>query len=207
MKLFFLLNILILFILFLSSMLFYIKNPNNRVIKFIILLAFFFFSGLILMILRNEINDFLSIVIANTLFALGTICLHIIVKEILSLNSSWQNRYWIPITLIFINFYFFTYLDYNYIRAKVFFLFCMIYSIYFVYLFWKFKTKEFYIFEIFSLITFSIGSIIFSILFLHNPKNYSLYYFSNTDILFILPNIYMILVTLWSFSVLQKVRN
>ena len=72
----------------------YIKN--NLAIKYLTFFTFLYTIGFILLILRNQIPDFVSIVLANTLFAIGTLFLYFALKSLLDLNIKWRERYLIP---------------------------------------------------------------------------------------------------------------
>jgi len=203
-KAIFILNIIILFILSFYILFLLKKTPQKRVLKLLLTFTLSYAIGYIIFILRNQIPDLISIIIANTLFITGSIGLYMMTKEILNLDSKWKIRYIIPIFVIFISFSIFTYIDFNTnMRMIIFNLFIAIYTMRGAFLLKKHALDSYKLFDKVSSILFLLGSIIFiliTLLIIEVPINS--YYLSNRNIFIYLPNIYMLVLNIWIASVL-----
>lgn len=209
-KIIFLINTFLLFIFSVFFIIYFLKNPHNKIIKFITYFVSSYFLGFVLFIFRNQISDFFSIVIANTLFATGSLNLYLATRAIVNLKSKWEFRYCLPIFIIFMGHYIFTYIDFNiHMRVIIFNLFAMVYSFFSFLFFWKNSSIKYRIFDKISSIIFLIGSIMFFILSLYSYSiNISAYYFSNTDFFLILPNLYILALNLWIISLIAyRIKN
>jgi hypothetical protein len=188
----------------------YKKNSQNTAMKFITYFVVLYCLGFILFILRNQIPDFLSIVIANTFFALGSLCLYVAIRAIVGLNSKWQIRYWIPILIVFVGFYIFTLIDFNpNMRALIYSVFVLFYSLLDMWLFGFYASSKFYIFDKISSMVFFVGFVIFSLVAIESRIiHIDAYYFNNVNIIIYLPNIYMLMLNLWIISlVTYRIKN
>lgn len=183
---------------------------ENRVIKFITYFVVLYCLGFILFILRNQIPDFLSIVIANTFFALGSLCLYVTTRAIVGLDSKWQIRYWIPVLIIFVGFYIFTFIDFNSnMRALMYSVFALFYSLLDMWLFGFYTSSKFYTFDKISSIVFLVGAIIFLLRAIESRIiHIEAYYFNNVDLFLYLPNIYMLILNIWVILlVTYRIKN
>lgn len=192
-------NIFVLFILSIYLVYLHKKNPSNRALKFVANFVIFYFLGLVLFILRNQIFDFLSIVIATTFFAFGSVSLYVATRDIVGLDSKWHSRYWIPILIVFAGHFIFTYIDFNTnMKMTIYYTFCVFYSSLSFWLFWFYSAKKFKVFDKISSLVFLIGCLIFLVILLRvHLLNVATYYFANTDIFILLPNLYMLILNLW----------
>lgn len=206
----FIINIILITILSFYMLVVYIKNSRNRAIQFITYFTVLFFFAFILFYLRNQIPDFLSIVIANTLFSIAIVSLYIAIKDSLQLDSKWHIRYWIPIVVFSVGFFIFTHLSFNFSsRIYIYCIFVIIYCIHFAWLFWIYKSKEFKLFDTLSSILFLLGVIVFSLVMVSsNIETLSTYYFSNTTFALYLPNIFYFMLNLWAVVLIKyRIKN
>lgn len=209
-KTIFIANTALLLILSIYMALIYKKNIHNRTIKFITYFVVFYFIGLLLFILRNKVPDFLSIVIANTLFIAGSHSLYLATRDIVGLESKWHNRYWIPIVVVFIGFNIFIYVDFNSnIRMLIYAFYAIIYSFLSMSLFWVYTSAKFKIFDKISVIVFLISFLIETSVFLRFLFiKVSTYYFGNTDIFIYLPNLALFILNLWVIALVKyRIKN
>lgn len=210
MKMLFIINTVILLVLSIYMLFLYKKNSQNRAIKFITYFVVLYCLGFILFILRNQIPDFLSIVIANTFFALGSLCLYVTTRAIVGLDSKWQIRYWIPVLIIFVGFYIFTFIDFNSnMRALMYSVFALFYSLLDMWLFGFYTSSKFYTFDKISSIVFLVGAIIFLLRAIESRIiHIEAYYFNNVDLFLYLPNIYMLILNIWVILlVTYRIKN
>jgi hypothetical protein len=166
--------------------------------------------GFVLLILRNQIPDFFSIVIANTFFAIGSLNLYVATRAIVNLDSKWHYRYYIPIVFIFVSFILFTYIDFNTpFRMVIYFTFATIYSFLSFYLFWFYASSEYRVFDKISAILFFIGILNASFMVLRVLfQDVTSYYFGNSDIFMYLPSINMLILSLWiAFLVRYRIKS
>jgi len=185
-------------------------NPKNRVIQFATYFSVLFFIAFFLFILRNKIPDFLSIVLANTSFAVGTISLYIAIKASLKLDSKWHVRDWIPILVIFVGFFIFTYASFSFnTRIVIYCLFATVYFSLMGWLFWVYGLKQFKLFDFMSILLFIYGAIAFlSVMIYANIEAISTYYFSNTSFIMYLPNIFYLLLNFWTVALVKyRIKN
>ncbi len=206
-KIVFIISIFILFVLAVYILIRYIQSPNNRSLKFLTFYASFYFVGFVLIILRNQIPDFLSIVIANTLLISAAISLYIAIRALLNLDAQWHSRYVIPIVVVFISHSLFTYVYYD-LKTKliVFALFYVLFSMIFAWLFWFNSSSKFRLFDRASSLFFLSGVFIFFSFVIHSIYiSFYEYFFRNNDIFINVPLIYMICVNIW-VAILVKYR-
>lgn len=187
--------IFILFYLFLALK----KNTNKRTIKLFFNFILFYAIGYILFILRNQIPDFISIVVANTLFAAGSLNLYMASKDIVNLDSRWKSRYIIPILIIFSSHIIFTYIHFSTnIRIIIFNIFIAIYTLLGALIFKKYPSEKYHFFDKITSMLFFSGSIIFIFIVLRTIEiRFNSYYLNNFDFMIFLPNIYMFVVNIW----------
>jgi len=188
----------------------YKQNPENSAIKYLALFIVLHFIGFVGFILRNQIPDFLSIVVANTLFGAGTLSLYLATKAITNKTPIWYNRYLIPLLTYFIGFIIFTYVEYDTsIRIFIYYLFCFIYTSAIAWLFWFNDSVRFRVFDRVSAIFFAALSIIFlGVVFQTSFTKLQAYYFSNTNTFMILSIFIMILLNLWTvIATKYRIKN
>lgn len=162
-------NSLIIYIILSSLILFTLFNlvlkivyKSEKAINFFLYFCICYFIGLALTTLRNEISDFLSIVIGVTILVLGYIFLYIGARALLGLSCKWRNRYLIPIFLVLFGFYIFSYIYYDLqMRIIIFSLFSISYSIALSYIFWIDSLKKLKTINTIASIYFIIVSIVF----------------------------------------------
>lgn len=192
-------NIVLLFVLASYLLLKYQNNSHNRVLKLVSYFVISYFVGFVLLVLRNQIPDFFSIVVANTFFAMGSLNLYVATKTMLDLDSKWHYRYTIPILVIFLSFILFTYINFDTsMRMIIYFSFVAIYSWLSFYLFWRYSSEKLKVFDKLSAVVFLI--VCFNALFIIVRvflKNVPSYYFGSIDMLIYLPSINMLLLNLW----------
>ncbi len=210
MKMLFIINTVILLILAIYMLFLYKKNSQNRATKFITYFVVLYCLGFTLFILRNQIPDFLSMVIANTFFALGSLCLYVATRAIVGLDSKWQIRYWIPVLIIFVGFNIFTFIDFNpNMRALMYSVFALLYSLLEMWLFGFYTSSKFYTFDKISSIVFFVGAIIFLLRAIESRIiHIDAYYFNNVNLIISLPNIYMLVLNIWILTlVTYRIKN
>ncbi len=188
----------------------YRKKPQNNAIKFLTYFIVLHFIGFVLFILRNQIPDFISIVIANTLFAIGTISLYLTIKSLLNIEPILQKRYLIPLVTYFIGFIVFTYISYDTkTRILIYYLFCAIYLLSTGWLLWRNKSFEYNLFDkITSVMFFAISSILIWIILQVSFMTLHSYYFSNSNIFMILSIFIINILSFWSlFALRYRIKN
>lgn len=188
----------------------YKKNPKNYAIKFLTYFILSHFIGFVLFTLRNQIPDFFSIIIANTLFAIGTMSLYFTIKAILKIEPLLHTRYLIPLVTYFAGFIIFTYISYDTkARILIYYLYCIIYLIPSAWLLWTNKSPSNILFDkITSILFFSIASLLIWIIMQVSFIPLHTYYFSNSN-LFIILSIFIInILGLWSLLALRyRIKN
>lgn len=188
----------------------YKQNPKNKARKYLTLFILLHFIGFIGFILRNQIPDFVSIIVANTLFASGTLSLYIATKIITNKTPAWHNRYLIPLVIFAIGFIVFTYVEYDTsTRTLLYYLFCFIYTSAIAWLFWFNDSAAFRVFDRLSALFFATLSIIFlAVVFQTSFTQLQAYYFSNTNTFMILSIFIMIILNLWAVAVAKyRIKN
>ncbi len=188
----------------------YLKNKQNSALKYLTLFIAIHFIGFIGFILRNQIPDFISIIVANTLFAVGTLCLYLAIKAITGINPIWHNRYFIPVLMFFIGFIIFTYIEYD-IRARIFiyYFFCFIYTASIAWILWSNISERFRIFDRASALFFTILAIVFlGVVFQASFLRIQAYYFSNSNTFMILSIFIINLLSFWTLGAIKyRVKN
>ena len=200
-------------VLFATSTILYIKyrkQPQNSALKFLTIFMGFHFFGFVLFILRNQIPDFLSIVIANTLFAAGVISLYITVRAFTKIEPAWHNRYFIPLITYFIGFVIFTYVNYDTkTRILIYYLFCTIFMIPSAWFLWKNNVAKYKVFDKATAILFFIISLILIWIIVQvSFIQLQTYYFSNSNIFMMLSFFIMNILNFWSLLALRyRIKN
>ena len=204
-KVFYMINTLMLIFLSFYSLFFYRKNKNNPAIKYLTFFTLFYTIGFILLILRNQIPDFLSVLFANVLFTIGSVCLYIAIRAILNLEARWKAIYWIPILIVFVGFYLFTYVYFDpNMRFFLYSLFVLVFSILDMRLFILYSSPEFKLFDKISILIYFLSTLIFLSLCIYiTLEKVSGYFFSNVNIIVYLPSFYMIILNIWIVLVLS----
>lgn len=183
----------------------YYKGQRELVVRYAILVVASYLLGLSLILLRNMIPDFFSIVVANTFFIIGAICVYITSRAVLGLESKWHMRYWIPVAIIFIGFSIYTYLDFNMnARLILHFSFCVLYYALASWLFWIYARSESHRFDRLSAVMFFIF-FLFSlfIVFKGTTSKLELNLLSNNDGLLLLPSIDISMLGIWSMLLVR----
>lgn len=209
-KIIFTINTIILAIISIVMIINYLKYPKNSSIKYLSLFIILHFIGFIGFIFRNQIPDFLSIVIANTLFAAGTLSLYLSTRAITKQKPIWNNRYFIPLFTYFIGFIIFTYVEYDTsIRVFIYYLFCFIYTLSIAWLFWFSSSVKYKIFDRASALFFAALAIIFlGVVFQATFIKIQAYYFSNANTFMLLSILAINILCVWSIVVLRyRVKN
>lgn len=151
-----------LLILIIVGFILYYKFPEKKYFKYFALFPTFFLTGEILRTLRVYISDFFSVIIANTLMVFGIIFLYIGVRAILNFEAKWNNRYYIPVSIVFFGFLLFTYIYYDIaMRILIFSTFTIIYASAIAWRFLKYPTKEYKVLDYISGVLFLVGILIF----------------------------------------------
>lgn len=204
-KLLFTVNILILAVV--SSILIFkhIRNPKNLTIKFLTYTILLHSFGFVLFILRNQIPDFLSIIVANMLFAIGTLFLYMAVRTLVDKKLIWQNKYVIPLLMFFLGYMIFTYIAYDTkTRILIYYTYCAIFVFPSGWLLWTTQTPGFKFFDKVSAILFFIISFIFiGIVMQATTIRIETYYFGNKNIFMIVSIIIMDIISLWTLLALK----
>jgi hypothetical protein len=195
--------VLILFSIY--SFAIYKKNKIDLALRYLTYFCTLYAVGLILFVLRNQISDFLSIPIANSLFAIGSICLYIAIRALINLEAKWQQSYWIPVLMIFIGFCLFTYISFDAnIRMFIFYFFLLCISIIDTRLFILYSSSMSKTFNRFSIFVFLLCAVIFLSLCIYLLFHHvSSYFFSNIDIILYIPCFYMLLLNIWVYLAIQ----
>lgn len=153
-----------LLILIIVGFFLYYKFPEEKYFKYFAFFPTFFLTGELLRTFRITIADFFSVVFANTLMATGVMFLYIGVRALLKLESQWHNRYYIPISIVFLGFMLFTYIHYDVaMRILIFSVFTIIYTFSISWIFFKNARKKFKKLDYFSAFLFLLGIVIFLI--------------------------------------------
>jgi hypothetical protein len=184
----------------------YYKNKKNTTIRYFTAYSFIYFFAFFLFSLRNQIPDFLSIVVANSLLAASSITLYIITKKILNKLSHFSWRYYIPVFIILFGHAIFTYIGPNtQIKMVVFALFCIVYSSLQAYYFMAYGLKNHRTYNILSSLLFSSFALAFVlVIFYALSIQIHTFYFSNAHFILILPNILLFFLVFW---VIYSVKN
>ena len=204
-KTLFIMNLVILLILSLYLFSLYKKNKTNITIQYFLYFCTLYSVALFLFLLRNQISDFISMVIANTLFATANVSLYIAIRALFDEETQWKNRYWIPIFIVFIGFCIFVYFHYDAnIRALIYLFFALFYALLNTKLFLFSSSSKFKVFDKVSFIFFLLTSILYiSIIIRINFQQVETYYFSNVDIFISFINYHMLFLNLWIIIVTQ----
>lgn len=195
-------------ILLITSSFYVYKFPKKKYFRYFNIFSLFFLFGQILASSRNSISDFFSIIIGNTSLVIGYIFLYIGIRSLFDLDAKWNNRYFLPIGVVFLGFILFTYVHYDVaMRIVIFSIFCVIYSCVITLIFWKYRRSDFEIFDKISAFLFFMGVILFTIRtikasIIELPANY----LSTTDLWFLLVYVYLFFMTIW-FSILLIVQG
>lgn len=178
----------------------YIKNKQNGAIKYLTLFILLHLIGFVGFILRNQIPDFLSIIVANGLFAVGTLYLYLAVKVMVKNTPIWQTRYLVPLFTYLIGFLVFTYIEYETsIRILIYYFFSIIYTSAIAWLFWFSESVKYRVYDRVSSLFFGFLSVLFlAVLFQTSAIKLQAYYFSNTNLLMNLSIIVMIAINIWT---------
>lgn len=191
---FFSLTVLVITSCFLSF-----KFPNEKYFHYFKLFAVSFLIGQILASSRNIIPDLFSIIIGNSLLVIGYIFLYIGIRDLLNLEAKWNNRYFIPIGVVFLGFIIFTYISYDVtMRIVIFSIFCTIYGSVVASLFWQKARNDFLLFDKISSLFFISGVVLFAIRtikasMIQLPANY----LNTTDLLILLVYVYLFFISIW----------
>lgn len=209
-KVLFTVNLLILFIVSSILTINSRKKTQNNSIKFLAYFILLHFIGFIFFVLRNQIPDFFSIIIANMLFSVGMLFLYMAIKTMVNIEPIWQNRYYIPLFIYFIGFIMFTYINYDIkIRILIYYSFCAIYMLTSGWLLWKNNSPEFKFFDkITAILFFIISFILIGIILQATMIKIETYYFRNTNIFMIISISILDLLSLWTLIALKyRVKN
>lgn len=204
-RLLFIINTLTLLITLIVLITNHIKDTQNKSIKFLTYFIALHFIGFILFVLRNQIPDFFSIIVANMLFAIGVVYLYMAIRSILKKEYIWHNRYFIPILIYFIGFVMFTYISYDtQTRILIYYTFCTMFVFPSGWLLWSAQSEKFKVFDKASAIVFFIIALIFTaIIFQATIIRIETYYFSNKNIFMILSLIIVDIMSLWALLALR----
>lgn len=146
----------------LSTFLLYLKYPKSRIVKLLALYFAFFFFGLIVTSLRNKIPNFISLQLGVVSFAIGYMFLYMAIKHMLGLESNWQRRYYIPITILFMGIFLFTYMYYDlHMRIVIFSLYIAVYTFVTAWLLYESSVKYYKRFHQFIALFYLIISFVF----------------------------------------------
>jgi hypothetical protein len=209
-KVLFITNTIVLFSLTIYLLYKWKHDKHYRALKLLAIFIASYFIGHFLLILRNQIPDFFSIVVANTFFAIGSLNLYVATKAILNLDSKWYNRYYVPIVIIFLSFILFTYIDFNTsARIMIYYSFVTIYSFFSFYLFWFYRCEKFVLLDKITAIFFFIGVVNSSFMVLRVfMKNITSYYFGNLDLFIYSAAISMLFFCLWIILLVKyRIKN
>jgi hypothetical protein len=147
-----------------STLLLYFKCPKNRGIKLFGIYFILVSIGLVLTSLRNKIPDFISLQIGVSIFSVAYMYLYLGLKDILGQDSKWRNRYFIPIIVLFIGIFMFTYIQYNlHMRIIIFSFYIAIYAFITSWLFYKASAIKFKTINLISSMSYTIIAFVFLI--------------------------------------------
>lgn len=196
-----------LIILTITALILFYKFPQEKYFKYFALFPLSFFAGEFLRYFRIVIPDFFAVVVANTLMASGIVFLYLGVRSILNLEAKWQNRYYIPISMIFLGFSLFTYVHYDVaMRIIIFSTFTIIYGSAITWLFFKNATKRFRTVDYISGVLLFIGVSIFVIrMFKATIIELNVNYPKVTDLMNTFIYVYLFFMTIW-LSVILIIR-
>lgn len=209
-KIIFTINTLMLLLISVYMIHTYRKKSHNQTIKFLTYFIVLHSIGFLLFILRNQIPDFLSIIFANTLFAIGTLFLYFTIKSLLHLDIQWHGRYLIPLITYFIGFVIFTYISYNTTtRIVIYYSYCVLFLSPSAWFLWFKSSSEFKTFDRFSAILFlSIIMLFLWVIIKASFLNLHTYYFSNSNIFMMLSNMVMMLLIIWTILCVKiRIKN
>lgn len=145
-----------------STLLLYLKYPKSRAVKLLSFYFLFFFLGLIATSLRNKIPDFISLQLGVVAFAVGYMFLYMAIKNMFGLESKWHKRYYIPIVLMFVGIFLFTYIYYDlHIRIVIFSIYIAIYTFATAWLLYEESVKHYKRFHQFIALIYLIVSFVF----------------------------------------------
>ena len=188
----------------------YRKNPQNDGVKYLTYFIILHLIGFILFLLRNQIPDFISIVLANTLFAVGTISLFLAIKALVKIEPILHKRYLLPVFTYFIGFVLFTYVTYDTkTRMLIYYIFCTMYLLPSSWLLWINKSSKYKLFDkLTSILFFTISFILIwmitqvSFITLHS------YIFTNSNIFMMIGVLIIYMFSLWSLLALKyRIKN
>jgi len=188
----------------------YKKYSQNISLKFLTYFMGFHLFGFILFILRNQIPDFISIVIANSFFATGVLCLYMTIRAITKVEPVWHNRYFIPLLTYFVGFVIFTYVSYDTkTRILIYYLFCTIFMIPSAWFLWKNNVSKYKVFDkSTAILFFTISLILIWIIIQVSFIKLQTYYFSNSNIFMMLSFFIMNILSVWSLLALRyRIKN
>lgn len=188
----------------------YKKNTQNKSIKFLTYFIALHFIGFMFFVLRNQIPDFFSIIVANMLFAVGTLFFYMSIRAIIKIEPIWYNRNYIPLLVFLIGFVIFTYISYDTkTRILIYYLFCAIFVFASGWLLWTKNALEFKFFDKTTAIMFFIISFVLIGIFLQATiLKIETYYFSNKNIFMILSIVIIDLLSLWTLLALKyRIKN
>lgn len=203
-KILFSVNLLILFVVSATLLMKYKNNRQNTSIQYLTYFIGLHFIGFILFVLRNEIPDFISIIVANMFFAGGTLFFYLAIKTLVNEKTIWRNQYYIPIIVFFIGFITFTYVIYDTkTRIMIYYFYCTVYVLPSAWLLWKHEASRFKLFDkatavLLFIISFIFIAIIIQSIFIKLQD----YYFSNNNIFMIVSIVIIDIFGLWTLLAL-----
>jgi len=204
-KILFSVNLLILFVVSATLLMKYKNNRQNTSIQYLTYFIGLHFIGFILFVLRNEIPDFISIIVANMFFAGGTLFFYLAIKTLVNEKTIWRNQYYIPIIVFFIGFITFTYVIYDTkTRIMIYYFYCTVYVLPSAWLLWKHEASRFKLFDkatavLLFIISFIFIAIIIQSIFIELQD----YYFSNNNIFMIVSIVIIDIFGLWTLLALK----
>lgn len=196
-----------LLILIIVGFILYYKFPEKKYFKYFALFPTFFLTGELLRTLRVYLPDFFSVIIGNTLMAFGIMFLYIGVRVLLNFDAKWNNRYYIPVSIVFLGFLLFTYIHYDVaMRIFIFSTFTIIYASGIAWRFFKYATEEYKVLDYISAALFLIGILIFlARTFKASMIEINVNYPKSSEILNSLIYLYLFFMTAW-FNIILIVR-
>lgn len=181
------------------------KNRGNKKVLYITNFVLLYCVGFIFFVLRNEIPDFLSIVVANTLFAFGSMNLYIAIKLILDLETRWSLRHMVPVFIIFFGHFIFTYVDSNtQMKVAIYSLFVIVVATLQSRCFLLHQSLEFRLFDRLSSLFFALYVVVFLLVILYVfSNNIYTFFFSNAGFVMILPSVMTFILIIWIVTVVR----
>jgi hypothetical protein len=179
----------------------YRKNPTTIAVKYLFYFAILYAISISLLLLRNIIPNFFSIVIANTLAAASIIYIYLAVKAIVGIEHRWENRYFIPIAVMFICSFIFTHIFFSTdMRFLIYFPLIGLFLGLCAYTFYNYRSSEYKLFDSISLGIFVIGAFVFFSLILYTIlKDISSYLLNYTNSNIVTSaSIYVLLLAIWA---------